>query len=145
MFTPRIYGHAHRRGILHGFHTPREDCYRSGCTLVFKEHITAFLRSNQLKSVFEFFDAAVRFKTTRGVTLPISFADCNTAWTNKHVGGSGNPASAVAKRIFNVRGILVGRSAAGAHQHDVENSSTRIQAMANIILRTERSFSIKNK
>lgn len=123
MFTPRIYGHAHRRGILHGFHTPREDCYRSGCTLVFKERITAFLRSNQLKSVFEFFDAAVRFKTTRGVTLPISFADCNTAWTNKHVGGSGNPASAVAKRLFNVRGILVGRSAAGAHQHDVENSS----------------------
>ena len=108
MFTPRIYGHAHRRGILHGFHIPREDCYRSGCTLVFKERITAFLRSNQLKSVFEFLDAAVRFKTTRCVTLPISFADCNTAWTNKHVGGSGNSASAVAMRLFNVRGILFG-------------------------------------
>ena len=70
--------------IPHGRH-----CYRFNYTLVFKERNTAYLRPDQLKSLSEFFDAAVRLKAhvkqTRGVELRVIFADCDTAWTNTHV------------------------------------------------------------
>ena len=83
---------------------PTPSCYLYNVILLFKENRTAYLRPDRLKFSTNWYDAVVRLKDfvkdSRGVELRLLFADCGSEWTNTHVGGNGNPASAKAKKLY---------------------------------------------